>query len=1012
MLVLIIFLHMPSYISLRRRHAPAVNTNVLPSDAEELPLQGPLMVSAYTYAIEEFQELKNGLWVAHRVMQTVLSGFFLSACLAYLAPGTLRERYGSNGAAWVMYALGWITVLMAQWSLTCTPPPEPNTYYTEDPWKIDIYTRPFYLILLLIIGGLQIWIPQLDIANFYLCILWVIFPLLWTTGIAPSLRIFLATAFEKAHTVLTAASPTLSPKRTALLFLFTTVPSIAVTCILLVCVSPLAALCFSAIAGCIVASRVWLDWRTVRTSRTNDFPHLIAQVRPSIESLYLCIRLVILAAVVAAIGETSDDLMEHPATVVLLILVILLTSLLITSHELQQVHIPSCLPVLRNPLRSFIGHGDAIRQRIVRNFGILHMLAYHCLPYAVTGWILAEALEDFGTRSNKPYREAWFWAGLMLMRAFRYAWIGPGTAGIVICGVAIVDAGVEYGNWWLGLNVGTRILIVSIVWEAAVRAWWKCGFWVMALAGFLFNKKERRPQWYLYLLVSMIVTPPVIVVSSVIDAPMLPVMGLPIFWMGFPRPARFWPSLDRDYVPSSDSLLYSSLLPKLLPKLSAQISQGALPSISPSSNMLLIRLDSRLLIVRCVECYFEGVMCLIAGVELEPTSCHALEGTEVDNILEGVLTGKDLKLGNSNIWKTLKPKGVVKTDTYISTRTVVTGVLDHPSVLRQIPAVFMKALVWCFARKLGPQDVKRFASTIPHLNREVIQACMPLFPAKWYDFLEFLKARKRHHSVADIKNEMECESQNNSMEAAALLASVCYAVVFGINTPTAAPSPVADLRTLFRIYHGDLPSLPSAGRLWLDAADHSELRWICLVSFRWAVRTIYERAGEEPQEEEFDDINALFEAYDTVHHTSLDPSSLLSNPLPFDTASTPTAWRSVLARGGESLFGMYLQADGMRGNTVGVRMIKKERDVCCWVGEVNGEAVRGIWANLVFELLYLTNDDDERYSIQAHPLLLRNLTVQTSNPPLGYPLYLGHGAISLPIWGTGARRDRRVNIEG
>lgn len=57
------------------------------------------------------------------------------------------------------------------------------------------------------------------------------------------------------------------------------------------------------------------------------------------------------------------------------------------------------------------------------------------------------------------------------------------------------------------------------------------------------------------------------------------------------------------------------------------------------------------------------------------------------------------------------------------------------------------------------------------------------------------------------------------------------------------------------------------------------------------------------------------------------------------------------------------------------------------VGKLNAEAVRGQWANLSWELLYATNDDEERYSIQAHPLLLRNLTVQAADPPLGYPVY-------------------------
>ena len=65
------------------------------------------------------------------------------------------------------------------------------------------------------------------------------------------------------------------------------------------------------------------------------------------------------------------------------------------------------------------------------------------------------------------------------------------------------------------------------------------------------------------------------------------------------------------------------------------------------------------------------------------------------------------------------------------------------------------------------------------------------------------------------------------------------------------------------------------------------------------------------------------------------------------------------------------------------------------VGRLNAEVVRGQWANLSLELLYMTNDDEERYSIQAHPAILRNLTVQAADPPLGYPIFSSQ-PISVP----------------
>ncbi|KAL3873202.1 hypothetical protein ACJMK2_036347 [Sinanodonta woodiana] len=71
------------------------------------------------------------------------------------------------------------------------------------------------------------------------------------------------------------------------------------------------------------------------------------------------------------------------------------------------------------------------------------------------------------------------------------------------------------------------------------------------------------------------------------------------------------------------------------------------------------------------------------------------------------------------------------------------------------------------------------------------------------------------------------------------------------------------------------------------------------------------------------------------------------------------------------------------------------QDVAVSIGRLNGEVVRGQWANLGLELLYLTNDDEERYSIQAHPTILRNLTVQAADPPLGYPIYASE-PLSVP----------------
>lgn len=54
------------------------------------------------------------------------------------------------------------------------------------------------------------------------------------------------------------------------------------------------------------------------------------------------------------------------------------------------------------------------------------------------------------------------------------------------------------------------------------------------------------------------------------------------------------------------------------------------------------------------------------------------------------------------------------------------------------------------------------------------------------------------------------------------------------------------------------------------------------------------------------------------------------------------------------------------------------------MGLLKPEVWSSIWASSALELRYLANDDDERYSIQAHPTLFRNMAVQWAE----YPVYV------------------------
>jgi hypothetical protein len=55
--------------------------------------------------------------------------------------------------------------------------------------------------------------------------------------------------------------------------------------------------------------------------------------------------------------------------------------------------------------------------------------------------------------------------------------------------------------------------------------------------------------------------------------------------------------------------------------------------------------------------------------------------------------------------------------------------------------------------------------------------------------------------------------------------------------------------------------------------------------------------------------------------------------------------------------------------------------------EADACIIKSIWNNLRFELMYAANDNDERYSIQTHANLMRNLWTEACEEPFGYPSY-------------------------
>ncbi|KAK7104932.1 pecanex-like protein 4 [Littorina saxatilis] len=240
---------------------------------------------------------------------------------------------------------------------------------------------------------------------------------------------------------------------------------------------------------------------------------------------------------------------------------------------------------------------------------------------------------------------------------------------------------------------------------------------------------------------------------------------------------------------------------------------------------------------------------------------------------------------------------------------------------------------------------------------------MAAFPADWYrhvlSLLDWSATGLPGEKVAiDVGADdalTNCYSQ---------LIMACYSA---FDTPDKMFGP----SYLYKAYNGDVPW--NAMLDWLS--EDKELFAIVTKAFRLGFKLMLDAAllGDIEEHEELEE---SLREFDSQWYVGMEGDA---------------HWKAAVLENRANLFSL---GHNNVQSTYTSRTLTMQ-DVAVSVGRLNTEAVRGQWANLSLELLFMTNDDEERYSIQAHPTVLRNLTVQAADPPLGYPIFSSQ-PISVP----------------
>ena len=264
--------------------------------------------------------------------------------------------------------------------------------------------------------------------------------------------------------------------------------------------------------------------------------------------------------------------------------------------------------------------------------------------------------------------------------------------------------GTNVASWWATAGLGLQLMLVGAFWNRLQQLFDKVVF-MATLAVTSWTLPKQRHRSTVPILISSVLLMPLVLAllgaATVLAAPVLPLFCLPLFLVGFPRPLRSWPAAASTAAANcADSVYYKQLTPQIEVGLGVTMAMGTLGNPAVGDHYL-VRFQDRLIWIHVLEVGYRFCSVVIKGLELQETSCHAVEATRVDDVFQDLLVheGKwPLVSLNQHLGNVLRPCDALVVNTYSDAKNVLTGVIDQPENLRKNSENFLKTLIWVFVR--------------------------------------------------------------------------------------------------------------------------------------------------------------------------------------------------------------------------------------------------------------------------------------------------------------------------
>ena len=698
--------------SLSPSHSQARENNLLLSEEAAIDWDG--VTGPNTWA----------LLVPRRSKINILIFSLLAAVISFLSCLILRYQviqnfFTSQTSALSIFIFSWLTVSVSLPPLVLPPPAETATWrHVTSPLLLAL-ARPATLILCqtLTYAGIYFW-NIFSITNiFYL--VQSLLPLAWLLGVLPPVDCFLQWAGEEVLVRLLGGSPTSSPGLLTLQLLA------AASQLALTSLSPAGHGASLLILSSVLGYALSTNWSQLgrlralcRFSKTKIIPENKSESNNNIsqtsktagkpkrkggdsEAVILVQELLTHIFLLTICSLLSIFITEIPSreeiTLILGWIIVALQVVIKIIQESQKVYF--FFGMVRSP---FFDKLNKKSQNTLSGI-ILKMMVRFLHPISTA--FLLEAFIILSISSESSWAERGvaldYLNILATQRALRWTWQNTDSS--------LLEAALLHITRHLVGQTETRAkdlffsqtpfaaqlmvtsFLVSKLFECAEKFYLFLGLTTSAIE----DKAARRPYAFILFQLNIFLFPVIaviIVTTCLLSCPLLSMFTLPVFFLSYPRPSRFWPGeVGKNAASSLDSVYYQQSQRNILEQFNNAAKSLKMGSIQPES-MFLLRFEEKIFWIKILEKGAGYLTYSLKGLELQETSCHSLEATRIDDIFEATFE-KKTKLNNF-LFHTLTPLTQLRVRMYSDTRNNLTSILTSEDTLTGIAETLVKVSLW------------------------------------------------------------------------------------------------------------------------------------------------------------------------------------------------------------------------------------------------------------------------------------------------------------------------------